>query len=907
MKGESEGFVTAVNPTGGLIYSTFLGGTAEDKPYAIAVDGAGNAHVGGWTLSRTFPTTPGAFQTTGMGWGESFLSKIKPDGSAFAFSTYVSGTDYDQISGLSVDPSGDIYAVGYAGSGFPMVSAVQGKHGGGFLDAHIARLTADGSELLFSTYLGGSGRDEGIAIAADSEGSVYVTGRTESTNFPTLGPYQAAHAADGNLGDAFVARIDTNPPVVPGTSLGPSADLGWTRWIKVDKDGDDLPGQNDNVIKVLREGRRLLFESAQWPGSPEGSTIELSNPHPVGGFYQTATRCLAYDTKYWTLTATIDGYDRDLRPLSVQVTETKEQQGTTTVVKTGSASLSDSNSDGVLDTITVRWPGQAAVNINLVTIDVNGDQKGDFLTIPWTLSQWIGVNLQNTVPDPRVFVPIGDTNGDGIPDAPAFDFDNDGRPDLDLPVAPQVAGPVVPPSTEAHRLNFAQFADGGGLFSQIMLFNLDSTSPASATVTTRDDAGELLPVDLNGEQSNGSLGITVPAGGLMLLRTDGAGPVVAGSVTVTSNRVLAGVVLFGGPFGVAGVGSSFPQVEGLAAPMENNVALEVTTGIAVMNLEAEAATLALELCNSNNTQLAAATWPLAGNGHTARFVNEFAWTPAVDFTDFKGILRVRSNRRIAGTVLQQRSKQSELATMPVLDNWKDQPQSARLAQSGSKNNRLYFSQFADGGGLFSQIMLFNLNFEDTANATLNLRKSTGGPLAVDLNGHEVTGTTDVTVPPGGLAILKTDGQGAVAVGSVVVSSNQPLAGVILFGGGFGVAGVGSSAELFGGFVAPMECSPGEGTNTGVAIMNLEATETTVDLELLGQSSQVLATATVRVPGGGHLALYVNEFQWNPAVDLSNFKGLLRARSGGRIAALALQTRQSATSQFATIPVAPRID
>ncbi len=160
--------------------------------------------------------------------------------------------------------------------------------------------------------------------------------------------------------------------------------------------------------------------------------------------------------------------------------------------------------------------------------------------------------------------------------------------------------------------------------------------------------------------------------------------------------------------------------------------------------------------------------------------------------------------------------------------------------------------------------------------------------------------TGLVIPDefGNLASLK-----ALQAGSVTVSSDQPIAGVVIFSGPtVGAAGVGNSLELPEGFVAPMETNQSSGINTGVAVMNLEDADQTLDADLLDSAGQKLASAQVSLAALGHAALFVTEIPWNQPVEFNQFEGLLRIRSEGKTAATVIQTRPG---QFATMPVAAK--
>jgi hypothetical protein len=207
--GNSNGFLTVLNPGGSAyIYSTFLGGSGLDAGNGIAVDSAGNAYVTGVTTSSNFPTTAGAFQTTYGGGTDAFVTKLNASGSAPMYSTYLGGSAFDTGGGIAVDSNDNAYVTGQtSSSNFPTASPTQSAINGGnnttSSDAFVSELNATGSQLIFSTYLGGSGNEDdgGFAGVATNGASIYVTGDTDSTNFPTQSPYQAA---SGGAADAFV-------------------------------------------------------------------------------------------------------------------------------------------------------------------------------------------------------------------------------------------------------------------------------------------------------------------------------------------------------------------------------------------------------------------------------------------------------------------------------------------------------------------------------------------------------------------------------------------------------------------------------------------------------------------------------------------------------------------------------
>jgi hypothetical protein len=218
-----DAFVTKINAAGSAyVYSTYLGGFAFDQGNAIAVDGAGNAYVTGYTSSTNFPTT-NPLQASNGGSYSAFITKINAAGSAYVYSTYLGGSSsFDVGTGIAVDGSGNAYVTGYTTSiNFPTANPLQASNGGG-RDAFVTKINAAGSALVYSTYLGGSGDDQSNGIAVDGSGNAYVTGFTFSTNFPTANPVQASV---GGVPDAFVTKINAaGSAYVYSTYLGGSGD-----------------------------------------------------------------------------------------------------------------------------------------------------------------------------------------------------------------------------------------------------------------------------------------------------------------------------------------------------------------------------------------------------------------------------------------------------------------------------------------------------------------------------------------------------------------------------------------------------------------------------------------------------------------------------------------------------------
>ncbi|MEA2686906.1 MAG: hypothetical protein QOE93_2101 [Actinomycetota bacterium] len=225
--GPSDAFVTKLAPTGAAIeWSTFLGGSQTDGARGIAVSTAGEAWVTGSTNSVEFPVAnPLQQNAPGPDDVDAFVTKVAADGASFAFSSRLGGSNDDRGLDVAVDGAGNGYLTGDTRSpGFPTARPLQAAAGGSdsgvagsFADAFVTKVGPAGN-MVYSTFLGGADTDQGTGIAVDGEGAVYVTGTTNSANFPVITPLQASKDADT---DAFVTKV--NPA---GSAISYSTFLG---------------------------------------------------------------------------------------------------------------------------------------------------------------------------------------------------------------------------------------------------------------------------------------------------------------------------------------------------------------------------------------------------------------------------------------------------------------------------------------------------------------------------------------------------------------------------------------------------------------------------------------------------------------------------------------------------------
>jgi len=292
---QTNAFITKLNPTGSaLLYSTYLGGSGDqyvgDWGTAIAVDSSGDAYVTGLAVSDNFPVTAGAFQTVNKsspnGNANAFVAKINPSGTALLYSTYLGGSATDEGNGIAVDASGDAYVTGLATStNFPVTAgAFQTVASGIQGNAFVTKLNPAGTQLVYSTYLGGSGAngfyfdglsvtDAGAAITVDSSGYAYVTGFSTSALFPvTAGAFQVLNNSAGGS-NAFVTKVNLD-----GTALVYSTYLGGSSPLVANEYGNNA-GDSSYGISVDGSGNAYVTGEA------------YSNNFPVtSGAFQSANQ-----------------------------------------------------------------------------------------------------------------------------------------------------------------------------------------------------------------------------------------------------------------------------------------------------------------------------------------------------------------------------------------------------------------------------------------------------------------------------------------------------------------------------------------------------------------------------------------------------------------------------------------
>ena len=282
-----------IDPTVALAFSTYLGGNQGDQATGIALDPQGNAYIDGNTQSTDF-ATPGSEQPTfGGGGQDGFVAKLSADGQTLEYVTYIGGSEQDFVDGIAVDSAGEAYVSGSTFSkDFPTLNPLPGQaklpsNGeGGF----VAKLNSTGTALVFSTLLAGNNFTECVAVAVDSQGSVYVTGDTSATNFPTTSG--AAQTTEEGADDAFVTKLSSTGGLdystyVSGTNGGTegtaiAVDSQGGAWLTGGTNATDLatpgayqdtnPGADEQafVVHLAADGSKVIYATYLGGSSSDG-------------------------------------------------------------------------------------------------------------------------------------------------------------------------------------------------------------------------------------------------------------------------------------------------------------------------------------------------------------------------------------------------------------------------------------------------------------------------------------------------------------------------------------------------------------------------------------------------------------------------------------------------------------
>ena len=471
----------------------------------------------------------------------------------------------------------------------------------------------------------------------------------------------------------------------------------------------------------------------------------------------------------------------------------------------------------------------------------------------------------------------------------------------------------------AVALDFAHFANGAGITSEIVLVNV-APYPLRPVLYFYAPGGDLIDpesvVDITGDlvvTEDGALTVQTEMGsvGEFTISTHGRGELVSGSVKVVADGPMGGFLRFNLPdIGVAGVGTS-PPVRDVLFPGRRQAG-GINTGVALHNLDEEAMGVRCRLMRGGAV-LEEVEIPLAANGQTSGFINDvFIGT---DTSDFVGSVRCTATGRFTGIALELGAANRIFTTLPVLP----------VDPPGSRGGEtvLDFAHFANGAGITSDLVFVNLSNEPSRPAPTPFHSDIlpslpvlyfydpGGALidpasVVDLTGDLVVTedgalTVQTEIEPLGVLTISTHGRGHLLSGSVKVVSGGPIGGVLRFDlPEVGVAGVGASPPVSDAIV-PVRRQE-DGRNTGIAIHNLESSPELVRCDLMQEGVRVDA-ANISLAANGQDARFID--QMFTGTDTSDFSGSVRcaATGEGLFTAVALEM-DPGNRIFTTLPVVP---
>lgn len=282
LQGAQDAFVTKLSPTGAIVYSTYLGGAGTDAGNGIAVDDQGSAYVVGQTSSADFPTAnPLPPPNDALQGDDGFVTKLNADGNGLVYSTFLGGSASNEgATAVAVDGNRNAYVVGTVfSSDFPVAGTLPNNQNNGVTDAFVSKLATNGGSLVYSLYLGGGSADTARAVAVRN-GEAYVTGFTQSTNFPLVSGLPAPNNGLRGFRDVFVTKVNaTGSAFSYSTYLSGGSDVDEGNAIAVDANGAAFVGgktQSNNLSAVSAVTGSLPAPNASFRGGADGFVAKLA-------------------------------------------------------------------------------------------------------------------------------------------------------------------------------------------------------------------------------------------------------------------------------------------------------------------------------------------------------------------------------------------------------------------------------------------------------------------------------------------------------------------------------------------------------------------------------------------------------------------------------------------------------
>jgi hypothetical protein len=933
--GCQDAYVVKLNPAmDTILYSTFLGGTGNDWAYGIGVDPAGNIHIAGDTDSTDFPLR-NAFQSAKKGSAtdtDIFVAELNAAGNVLVFSTYLSGSQFDQVGGLAVDTNGNTYITGSTFSkDFPTKAPFQSASAGG-INAVVAKFSPSGS-LVYSSFFGGAIADYGNAIAVDSSGNAYIAGKTSSPNFPTVNPFQNSPGKPYNT-TAFVAKVNA-----AGSALAYSTFLGGSnfdeaRAIAVDSAGNayvtgwttstDFPtlnafqrilsapaclkppvtgtsstGCTDAFVAKLNPAGSLVFSSflgGTDNDEGDGIAVDGSGQVYIGGTTSSTNFPVVNPTQssnsgsqnMFIAAVKADGSaltsstylgnsaNEFAKPGAFAISAGPGSAGITITVCGGleiniTFGKCQQTESTVIKTADIAVSATIGGGFTKVTVDLQVQNLGKFpadVTVQVTPTGW---PIQD-VSGPSQLQPYRRTiNCSGLTCVVyALGSGEDARILIDGP------GPDLTGSSLAIHAT--------GSLLDPNLSNNDATVQFYSGKFAISGSGSEEDASTTGSPgaTNVSAGVisASPSPSAMTLATRNATPQPAttgtpmpGAIDVfdlTLNNVLVTE---------AGVAAA-------TAVSNARIFMDLTnganTGIAAVNPNISSINLTATARDSSGAMISTATVTLPPNGHKAAFPNDLGLNLP---SNFLGTLTLSSSSPFAAVALRLATNtygEPLFSALPVAD-----------LNSTSTASALILPQIVDGGGIPTQILLMNKSSSTTATGAISLFDDNGNAFSADFGtaGHQ--SQLPYSLPPDGMIKFSTTGIGQTRAGyAVVTPQSGPLpAGSAIFGtnnskGLASEAGVLPAPATISARMFTEVSSSDVTRNTGIALVNPNGAAATINLNLVDNLSGQVRSNTLSLPANGHAARLLTDLF--PDVPTDSFEGTLTLSSNVPVASVALR-------------------
>ncbi|MBZ5536572.1 MAG: SBBP repeat-containing protein [Acidobacteriia bacterium] len=836
-----------------LTWNTFLGGSGEDWLCGVAVDGSGNVYVAG----NSDASWGSPVRAYGGGIYDAFAAKLDPGGNLI-WNTFLGGSGDDEVYGLAVDGSGNVYVAGSstASWGLPIraYNAGDGLDPHNVYDAFVVKLDSSGN-LIWNTFLGGSSFDEALGVAVDGSGNVYVAG-------DGWGSWGSPLRAYSNSFDVFAAKLGSGGNLIWNTFLGGSG-IDYGLAVAVDGSGS---------VYVAGDS------AASW-GSPV-------RDYGGGKYDAFAAKLNSSGNLIWNTFLGGSGDDQARWRVAVD--------GSGNVYVAG---LSDSSWGSPVRPYSGNYDAYAAKldsGGNLLWSTFLGGGAADYgeaLEVDGSGNVYVaGVSEANWGSPLRAY--------GGGRDAYAAKLDSSGNlvwniflggngDDQAYGLAVDGSGNVYVAGSSSANWSSPVHAHGGGI---------------DAFVTKISDVQVVAPP----APLPGNGGITQTSLGQGSLLT------AYGQITTTAPTLPVALANFGyTPNGIltteAGVAASAPTTAARVF-VDYSAAKGTDSGVAVVNPSNNPITLNVHIRDTQGNFYGCPEQTVTANGHLAMFASQLC--PSISNL-FLGTLTLSSSTAFAATNLMLGTNahgEPLYNSLPVA-----------IPPVPPAGNNLYFSQFVDGGGYSTALLLMNL---------------TGTPISGtvsfwDDNGHAVTlnfgpsigsrSTLNYSIPGNGMLKFTTTGLTpgtSLHVGFVVVTSTSGAlpSGAVIFSSYNGTGGLASQAGVLNSPVTSNSRMYVEKSNsplprdTGVAIVNPNSSAATLQLNLVSLDGSFTAVNTITLPANAHLSAFVGQSALMGASASSvpaNFQGVLTLSSNLPITpvTLRLTTNQRREDLYSTLPVA----